>query len=99
MQVSLQDKAGQLVLVVLIFPNDLITLHGGGRGLLLILLFSKAFMGGDMLNYGAKSRIPMHNHLPLNLRQKTIVSQQQSMLCYKAVIDPSKTEFLVFFCT
>ena len=49
-----------------------------------------------MLNCGAESRIPVHDHLPLNLSQKTIASQQHSMLCYKALIDPSKAEFLVF---
>lgn len=60
------------------------------------MLFSKAFIAGDMLHYGAKSRILMHNHPPLSLSQKTIVSQQQSMLFYKALIDPSKAELLFF---
>ena len=93
MQVSLEGEAGQLALALLIFLNDLITLHWGGRGVLLILLFSKAFIAGDTWNYGAESRILMHKHLPLNGSQKTIVSQQQSMLCYKALMDPSKAEF------
>lgn len=93
MQVSLQGKAGQLALALLIFLNDLITLHWGGRGVLLIPLFSKAFIAGDIWNYGAESRILMHKYLPLNLSQKTIASQQRSMLCYKAQIDPSKAEF------
>lgn len=96
MQVLSEGKAGQLALVLLIFLKDLITLHWGGRGVLLILLFSKAFTAEDTLNYGPKSRIPMNNHLPLNLSQKTIVSHQQTMLCSKALIDPIKAEFL--FC-
>lgn len=64
MQVLSEGKAGQLALVLLIFLKDLITLHWGGRGVLLILLLSKAFTAEDTLNYGPKSRIPMNNHLP-----------------------------------
>lgn len=48
MQVLLQGKAGQLALVFLIFLNDLITLHWEGGEAFLILLFSKAFIAGDV---------------------------------------------------
>lgn len=46
-----------------IFLTELITVHCEGRGVLLILLFSNAFIAGDTLNYEAESRIPVHDHL------------------------------------
>lgn len=60
-----------------------------------MLLFN-AFIAGDTLNYKAQSRIPVCNHLPLNLSKKTIVTQQQSLFSYKALTDPSQAEFLGF---
>lgn len=60
------------------------------------MLLFKAFIAGETLNYEAESKIPVCNHLPLNVSEKTIVSQQQSLISYWALTDPSKAEFLVF---
>lgn len=60
------------------------------------MLLFKGLIAGDTLNYKAESRIPVCNHLPLNLSKKTIVSQQQSLISYKALTDPSKAVFLGF---
>lgn len=60
------------------------------------MLLFKAFIAGDTLNYKAESRIPVCNYLPLNLSEKTTISQQQSLISYETLTDPRKAEFLGF---